>query len=918
MATPSWEDVKKVVDNPAVSTEDKKALLLAYYTNDVKDDITGTHNDELEEYLDDYDISWGDGQWQATKDAMPWADSSEDRLNSAYDKGKKAADEGDARNAQHEKDKKAGQDVLDGSAQRASDGGAGVANSNQLLDAGKPGLKYFENFLPVYQSALSVIDGGKVDTSVDNMHRRYDEQRDIDFHKIDIDIVELHQVAQDSRDRQGDAEKSMSKLWSGWTGKAADASRKFVTDMSSRAATHAEAVDHIAEVTRAACHTVSGLVNTKARTILEGVRNVNDIAGLSPDQIKQVIDGVFSEDEALLRRVAGFVKFTIDDGACDGDVWKEQVRKESMKWLKGTFKPDVDGKYEQFDAICKSTKESVDKAWEEVGKQVDAFNTKPFDPPKQDAPPKQDNPPAKDHSGTGSTGTSGTGGTGTGGGGTGGGGTGGGGTGGGGGGTPPSTPSIPEMPKPENPLDKNGDGIPDDANGDGKPDDPSGSGGGGGGDGKGEEKKPESVTITSGANEIKVTEPDSRGHVKITVDTPNSPPKTYDLDFSKNPEAAKALMGANGAAAISQALSGQGGAGAGAGAGTTPGSAPSAGGATPVEAGADGKAVIELDGLTITTEIDPLTGEVNISVDDGTGEPQQYGLEFGDDDGSSDPEGTDKSGADRGRPDFSTMPAYDSGPGSTDPAFAQDGGQSLGDRVFEREFGGGQSFGEPAFEREFGGQSFADQGFGGQGFADQGGQSFAEPAQAQQYGGQGFTDSAFAQSFSEQGFTDPGFAQPTPAAGFSEPFAGGFSSSDGGTTSTAGASALGDSSFDRADSMIGPQVPPAAAGPDPMWGPPTPSGDASLADTTAAQAGQPGSATLPSIGDGAGQGQAVPPAGGMMGGGMMGGGQPGGGQQGGSGDSERGASQWRTTGSLFDDEAGLGRLQGVLGEDNAR
>ncbi|MET1071801.1 MAG: hypothetical protein ABWY11_04050, partial [Umezawaea sp.] len=578
MATPSWDDVKKVVDNPAVSTEDKKALLLAYYTNDAKDDITGTHNDELEEYLDDYDISWGDGQWQATKDAMPWADSSEDRLKDAYDKGKKAADEGDARNAQHEKDKKAGQDVLDGSAQRASDGGAGVANSNQLLDVGKSGLKYFENFLPVYQSALSVIDGGKVDTSVDNMHRRYDEQRDIDFHKIDIDIVELHQVAQDSRDRQGDAEKSMSKLWSGWDGKAADASRKFVTDMSGRAATHAEAIDHIAEVTRAACHTVSGLVNTKARTILEGVQNVNDIAGLSPDQIKQVIDGVFSEDEALLRRVAGFVKFTIDDGACDGDVWKEQVRKESMKWLKGTFKPDVDGKYEQFDAICKSTKESVDKAWEEVGKQVDAFNTKPFDPPKQDAPPKQDTPAATDHNGstgtsstgTGSTGTgsTGTGSTGTGSAGTGS--TGAGGTGTGGGSTPPSgsMPSIPEMPKPENPLDKNGDGKPDDANGDGKPDDQAGSGGGGGGDGKGEEKKPESVTITSGANEIKVTEPDSRGHVKITVDTPNSPPKTYDLDFSKNPEAAKALMGANGAAAISQALSGQGAAG------TTPGSAP--------------------------------------------------------------------------------------------------------------------------------------------------------------------------------------------------------------------------------------------------------------------------------------------------------------------------------------------------------
>ena len=50
MANPSWDDVKKVVDNPAVSYEDKKALLQAYYTVDAKDDITGTHNDELEEY----------------------------------------------------------------------------------------------------------------------------------------------------------------------------------------------------------------------------------------------------------------------------------------------------------------------------------------------------------------------------------------------------------------------------------------------------------------------------------------------------------------------------------------------------------------------------------------------------------------------------------------------------------------------------------------------------------------------------------------------------------------------------------------------------------------------------------------------------------------------------------------------------
>ena len=115
--------------------------------------------------------------------------------------------------------------------------------------------------------------------------------------------------------------------------------------------------------------------------------------------------------------------------------------------------------------------------------------------------------------------------------------------GGGGGGTP-------EIPKPENPLDKNGDGKPDvpgDTDGDGKVDDLDG-------DGKPDQPKPEeeleSVTVKAGDNTIKVTEPDSNGHVKMTIDTPKGEPKTYDLDFSKNPEAAKALMGQNGAQAI--------------------------------------------------------------------------------------------------------------------------------------------------------------------------------------------------------------------------------------------------------------------------------------------------------------------------------------------------------------------------------
>jgi hypothetical protein len=109
------------------------------------------------------------------------------------------------------------------------------------------------------------------------------------------------------------------------------------------------------------------------------------------------------------------------------------------------------------------------------------------------------------------------------------------------------------------------------------------------------------------------------------------------------------------------------------------------------------------------------------------------------------------------------------------------------------------------------------------------------------------------------------------------------------------------------------------SGSDNTWSsPPADSADQGLAsDTNASQAGQAGSATLPSMQESQSAAQPGGSAvgGGMAGGGMMGGGMSGGGQQG-SGDNERSSpGQWRTTGSLFDDDVSLSRVQGVLGEE---
>ncbi|GAA3664349.1 hypothetical protein GCM10022267_58270 [Lentzea roselyniae] len=899
---PTWEEVKKLCDNPEVPPDQKKALLEAYYTTEMDKDFTGTHNDELEKYLDDYDVSYGDGFGQSLSNAMPWSDSSEDRLNNAYDIAKKSGDAGQKKIDDHNNAKKSGQNTLDQSEQRAADGGAGVGNSNFLLDAGAPGLKYFENFLPVYVEAKKVIGVGasNVPTDFNAVKTLYEEQRDIDFHKIDEDIKEMRQVSTDLRTQQADSEKSMSKLWSTWDGKAADNSRAFVADFSKKAAAVADGINHIADATRAACHTVSQLVNDKANAVLNGVGSPFDIAGKTPPQIREIVQAATSDDEGVLRRAAGHVGIQINDEACDEDRWKEQVRIGARDWLQGTFHNDVSQKWTNFEKLCKDTKKAVDDAWNALGAEIDKINTKPFEPAKEETPAEKPGGGGKNQN------------PGGGGGGGGGGPTGGGGGGGGG---------MPEIPKPENPLDKNGDGKPDlpgDTDGDGKIDDLDG-------DGKPDnqqqlpkpEENLETVTVKAGDNTIKVTEPDSNGHVKMTIDTPKGEPKTYDLDFSKNPEAAKALMGQNGAQAIT-AMANQltgtptqgsqapgapaptGGTptpGGGAPGGTGMGAPGSESNPIPVEVGADGKIHIEQDGVNFTAEVNTQTGEINLTADNGDGTPDQIGVSFGEDENPA--AGTDPAGVGGGGsggmtgdlrldqplniPDqdfpqpvdgaYQTMPAPAPGEFQPMPAPAQ-----------------GEFHTMPA-QSEFQPMPAPAQG-----------EFHTMPAQGEQvWSPPGSAGPPVGPNYIQDNGIMPNVGEPRIVAAPDGTVASGVSFTGGG--SSGGESVLGGSS-------------PA----DSAWSTPSQGDNGGAFNTNASEAGQAGSANLPSMQDAHGQPTSGPAAGGMMGGGMMGGGMMGGagagGQQG--GDTERGASQWRTTGSLFDEDNSnpLSSAQGVLSGDD--
>ncbi|WP_433265731.1 WXG100 family type VII secretion target [Actinosynnema sp. CS-041913] len=979
MGNPSWNDVQKVLDDPNVSEDKKADLMHAYVSATPPWDIP----DGADAYKERYDTSsfwnWGDhaGRGDNLQDRLDEAKAESDTKGYNSREQTKAVDEG--------------QKTLDGK-QPPTASGSGTKLSDELFDAGKAGLKVFEKFLPIWNNRPGDCLGNTSNLDFANhIQKPYDEQRGINFHKLLMEADEFSTAKSKIDEMKSDVDAKLKTLYGEWEGKAATKSYEHYTDQIVPKITElGDGLNGAADLTRTAVSGVYQLCKGKADEVLEMYRE--RIAKADTYMAEKVVsfargEGEFSKDR--VREIAGWVDSVVegsniaerlnDDDCKLNDENKEYAINQCKRWIQQSFNVEFWGLYEQFKSCCSDTKTSVDAKWETLASYMAEFEN-PFPAPADDKGGDKEGNGNGNGNGNGSgNGTGGGGGSGTGGGGSG--------SGGGGGGTPPP---VPEIPKPENPLDKDGDGKPDDVkipgdtdgdgkpddlDGDGKPDDLDGDGkpddqdGDGKPDGVKGEEEPETVTIKSGDNEIKITEPDENGHVQITVDTPTTEPKTYDVDFSNNPDALKALTGQNGGAALATALAGAtsatpGTPGAAPAAPTTPGAAISGGGgaegAIPIEAGADGKALIEADGLSITAEVDPLTGEINLTVDNGDGTPEEYGVEFGEDK------------ADEGTPSIPGMDDAVPLPAEADPLTLDDSVTTMpaqADPLIgqpENAFGAAEPRPDQGFAPGFAEPAIADQGFApgftepaiaDQGFApgftepaiaDPGfAPGVTEPAGANAPGGAGFAPGVAEPAFTTMpapdsggfapGFTEPSQAQPQfqsqpfqpqqfespqfqPASAqftgqFDQGFAAAASTDSGGTTTTSGASVFGGGSggFNGADSVLG----GSPSGSDSTWSSPSNTADQGLAaDTNASTAGQAGSASLPSMQDAHGQSAAASPTGGMMGGGMppMGGGMAGGGQQQG-GDTERSPGQWRTTGSLFDDDVNLSRVQGVLGEE---
>jgi uncharacterized protein YukE len=531
---PSWDDVKRLLDDPDVPDDQKAELAKNFEAYDDQWSMFGTE-DRVQPYLDRYGGGYWNTQGRQSVDALAdlnpfsgasWSEGGHAKqyLIDSYHKARQSADQAGKDNRQHNADVANGRHQLEDARTRAAGGGTGVGTSDELLDAGRPGLRYFDRFLPLYGRLPGTVRKNPppgVAMTADFLHRRYEEHRGINFTHFATDADEMTSGATTERNEHQEMSNKLSALWNHWTGPASRSSQESFGDFAQHVEKIIQALDDTAQISRLAMHNISDAVRGKAQWLLDNDRNSDTYDGKGPGQIDVIIkcaSGAASDDE--LKQACGYVGVDLDDGACDDETYRSRVPPAAIRWLNG-FAADMDGRVGAFVKTCDSTRSRVDDAFRSLTDQLGKITGDPF----VTRPGGGDSGGHTDPSGAGGRGGHGPGG---------------GHHGPSGGDAGPGVGGVPgarSVP--------GGGSLPGSGGG------PPGAGGVPGSAAPTGVPRPpgtvpagyappaaspqEAVTIRDGRNNIAVARPDGQGNVRLTVDTGNGQLKTYDLDFGGNP-----------------------------------------------------------------------------------------------------------------------------------------------------------------------------------------------------------------------------------------------------------------------------------------------------------------------------------------------------------------------------------------------
>lgn len=841
---PRWEEVKKLLDDPGIPHDQKQQLAVRYASSDPMG-VFRT-NPEVTPYLNKYDDGYGATVADAFGDG-----GGEEGLIEAYETAKKSADDAAEKERRHNQAVEDGKGALEQSrksAQEGGHGGAGAANSNELLDAGKPGLRFFDNFVPLYHKIENDYNDKSKVPRLEKLKERYDEQRDINFDKFELGIDDLAAAEKALRSAHQDMSGKLGGLWNSWTGGASQSSQSYFSDAFTPTVNDrvVQRVSDAASMTQSTLRSVADLVRAKAKTVLDMDAEGGELAGKSVQDWDITIQVAnHTDDDKTLRTACTIWEVGIDEG-CSGDLTaevKDKIIQECRNVTRHTFAKTVEDQCVNFDKLCEDTKTKVDEAWKALNEELGKAEENPFQTPGGD---DEGGDRGKQPGGQQGGGQQGGGGPQGGGGGAAGGG---GGAPAGGGGAMPEAPAMPQPP----------------------------------GADPGQQGVPEEVTLGEGEGAVTVQEPNAQGTTQVTLIGEDGRPRTYDVSFGPEGGQGSGGQGMPGVGTMPAPgqFPGQSGIGtmpAPADGQPVPGQAPG----TPIQAGPDGKAVIEEGGRTITLEQTP-EGGVKVDIDNGPGKPPvTQTIDFGDDPAPAPPAG---------------------GIGGLAPGPPPPVGGGIGGPVPAPEAG----IGAPLPPPQVGG------------FDVPGGAVPAGPGTPPQVGGYDAVGAVGAEAPPMASGGASAFAG-AGAAPLADPVAAGpaaTTSQSAGMTSMSGFGDGVQNSFGSTSGQLLGLGEQDGGAQDPQSS--RDGGASGMASMEEPGAGGPqGASGMASMGDSGGGAQSGSGQGGMAGGGMMGMGGMAGGQQQGGGDQERtNSSPWRTQGQLFDDgiEASNVRFNSVLGED---
>lgn len=259
---------------------------------------------------------------------------------------------------------------------------ARAGTSDELLDQGSDGLRYFEVFLPLYSRVQSAGE-----MSRDAACARYDESREMSFATLRSDAGTLAEAVSGLESELRCIDDQHQHLAAVWTGKAATAALTYLGTFTTEAAqvrtwmtdastALAEGADQLEAAVRAKAVAVSPLYT-------------GQVGGKTPDQVDTLITVMLgnpfsSQNDNTIKAMAQWFPGIEIDTECLSNDLTQEVRHAAKQscgdFINRAFLPGVEHTWSAFIRICNTCDTSVVRTYNVITDTLAKVDQKVFAP----------------------------------------------------------------------------------------------------------------------------------------------------------------------------------------------------------------------------------------------------------------------------------------------------------------------------------------------------------------------------------------------------------------------------------------------------------------------------------------------------------------------------------------------------------